>query len=439
MIDTFDFTISFQRKLLHLLFIDVELLGKYQTVIQPHFFENNYHKIFCELLIKYYEKYNSLPSLSAIKQEIRGLELKGAAITKKDLRIQLKKVFKEKITDILFIKDKVLTFAKNQAMKEFILSSADLVINGRFDKVYAELEKATAVGSSLENLGMEYFNAKEIEKRIVDRQEGLRKDAVRTGIEGLDDALMGGLCPEETGIVIAPSGRGKSILLGHLGKAAIKFKKNVFIYTLELSERKYGNRMDSAIVGVRYHKLNEYPVRVRKRLKRLHEQTQKHLFIKYFPYGETTVKDIKAHIRMVESSKGVSPDMLVIDYGDLLKSFSGRNFNDSYYEAGNVFSEICSLGIELKIPTWTASQCNRAALSKEIITMNDIAESFKKVHRADVILGLCQTEEEQVDDKARLFLAKVRDTEDRKLVPIIFNKAKMHVSYDFERAEVMER
>ena len=60
-------------------------------------------------------------------------------------------------------------------------------------------------------------------------------------------------------------------------------------------------------------------------------------------------------------------------------------------------------------PVWTATQAARRALSKELVTIADIAESYEKSNVADVIIALCQTREEKEADMLRLFAAKIRD------------------------------
>jgi hypothetical protein len=65
---------------------------------------------------------------------------------------------------------------------------------------------------------------------------------------------------------------------------------------------------------------------------------------------------------------------------------------------------------------WSASQAGRSSLSKEIITMADIAEDIGKANIADVIIALCQTREEETADQCRLFLAKVRDGDSKAMV-----------------------
>ena len=54
----------------------------------------------------------------------------------------------------------------------------------------------------------------------------------------------------ELGVVIAPTGAGKSMVLVHLGTQALKEGKTVVHYTLELSDTVVGSRYDSCMTGI---------------------------------------------------------------------------------------------------------------------------------------------------------------------------------------------
>ena len=64
------------------------------------------------------------------------------------------------------------------------------------------------------------------------------------------EVLDGGLANGELGVVMAPTGGGKSFFLVNLGFGALAAGKNVIHYTFELSETHVGNRYDSRITGI---------------------------------------------------------------------------------------------------------------------------------------------------------------------------------------------
>ena len=50
----------------------------------------------------------------------------------------------------------------------------------------------------------------------------------------------------------------------------------------------------------------------------------------------------------------------------------------SYFEAGGIYEDLRGLAGEFQIPTWTCSQSQRSAANEEIITGDQVAESYKK-------------------------------------------------------------
>ena len=64
------------------------------------------------------------------------------------------------------------------------------------------------------------------------------------------EVLDGGLANGELGVVMAPTGGGKSFFLVNLGYGALAAGKNVIHYSFELSETHVGNRYDSRITGI---------------------------------------------------------------------------------------------------------------------------------------------------------------------------------------------
>ena len=57
----------------------------------------------------------------------------------------------------------------------------------------------------------------------------------------------------------------------------------------------------------------------------------------------------------------------------------------------------------------SATQANRASLAKMKITEANTAESFGKIEVSDVVLAICQTDEERKLKRARLSVLKNRD------------------------------
>ena len=69
-----------------------------------------------------------------------------------------------------------------------------------------------------------------------------------------------------------------------------------------------------------------------------------------------------------------------------------------------------SLAYKYNCPVWSATQTNRGALKKAIVTLADVAEDFEKVRIADNVFTLSATETVEGESPKMLFhAAKVRE------------------------------
>lgn len=111
-----------------------------------------------------------------------------------------------------------------------------------FDEISKTINDALKLGSD-NNFGYDYLT--DFEERFKPKH----RMPVTTGWSEMDNITGGGLGKSELGVVIAPTGAGKSMVLVHLGVEALKAGKNVIHYTLELQDTVVANRYDSCLTS----------------------------------------------------------------------------------------------------------------------------------------------------------------------------------------------
>jgi len=116
-------------------------------------------------------------------------------------------------------------------------------------------------------------------------------------------------------LIFGNPGGGKSWCLTAIGTAAIKLGYNVLHYTLELSESYVGKRYDATFSGIPIDRLELD----RGTLEKTISDLPGNLIIKEYPMKKASVSTIEAHIQKC-TDLGVKPDLIIIDYLDLLKS-----------------------------------------------------------------------------------------------------------------------
>jgi len=384
---------SFQAKVVSALLSDIKFLDTLTDIIAPDFFESDANKWIVEEIIEYHKNYKKVATLDYFKVQVMQIDNKILQTTVVD---QLKHVYTNVGTvDTDYIKDEFKDFCINQNLKGVILKSVDLLKAGSYEKIKDMVDSAMKVGVSLE-LGHDYLVDWE------ERQNDVDRVIVATGWDCINDLMDGGLGAGELGVVVAPSGVGKTWLLTHIGANAVKQGLNVVHYSMELSEHYVGARYDTVFSGIPSSELKEKKEFVKEKISNL----KGHLLIKYFPPKGVTVSKIQQHIEKMTAA-GNKPDVVIVDYADLLLS-SQFGSDSTYQEQGGVYIELRGMGGELEIPIWTASQTNRSAIDSDVIEADKIADSYAKVMNADFIMSWSRKAQDKINNTARAHVMKNR-------------------------------
>ena len=149
-------------------------------------------------------------------------------------------------------------------------------------------------------------------------------------------------------------------------------------------------------------------------------QCKGELLIKYYPSRSATVQTIYTHLKTVELL-GHSPDLVLVDYADLLSDTSGTG--EIRHQLGNIYEELRGLSGEFQIPVWTASQSNRSSLEEQVIGAEKISESYSKIMTADFVMSLSRKIEDKVANTGRIHIIKNRFGPDGLTFPTTMNTA----------------
>ena len=384
---------SFQTKVLSVLINDSRLLDTLSDIIHKKFFESEANKWIIQEIKNYYLQYKSRPTLDVFKVEISKLTDDGL---KKSIIDQLKLIYTESDeTDYEYIRNEFTSFCKNQNLKNAIIQSVDLLKTGKYDKIKELVDTAMKVGIESE-IGVDYVT--DFTKRTTEES----RDTVPTGWDCIDDLMDGGLGGGELAVVVSTAGGGKSWCLATIGANAVKAGKTVVHYTLELSEHYVGRRYDTIFTHIPSNELTDRTDEIYSKIKGVKGK----LLMKYFPPKGITSKKIESHIEKMIAN-GYKPDLIIIDYADLLLSHSTSS-DSTYLEQGGVYIDLRGLSGELGIPIWTASQAQRSATTTDVIEADKIADSYAKVMNADFIMSLSRKSNDKLNHTGRFHIMKNR-------------------------------
>ena len=135
------------------------------------------------------------------------------------------------------------------------------------------------------------------------------------------------------------------------------------------------------------------------------------LWVKQFQSDVTTPAEVARFMNKLASVKNFVPDVLIVDYADIMSSPS--KYHEKRHELGAIYRALRNLGVEYKIPVATATQMNRGSLSKleagRLLDESDIAESYDIMRIIDAGVSINSSVEDRHSHRAILYVVKNRD------------------------------
>lgn len=129
--------------------------------------------------------------------------------------------------------------------------------------------------------------------------------------------------------------------------------------------------------------------------------------LKSYPKFAATANDIINDLDILEYSSGFIPDVLIIDYADILKPMN--QYLENRHQLDETWKMLGRIATERNILVLTASQTNRIGAGKKNIKGTDIAEAFSKVAHVDTLIMIQQTSVEKRKGISRYSVGYNRD------------------------------
>jgi replicative DNA helicase len=383
--------VSFQNKVISALLTHKEFLQNINDVLNSNDFPSPANQWIVKEILNYYGKYHTTPSIEVLKVEVKKIDNEVLQVAVKE---QLKEAYKSSTDDLQYVKEEFSNFCKNQQLKKALLGSIDLLKAGDYDSIRILVDNALKAGQD-KNIGHEYD--KDTESRF--RED--HRIVVPTPWTEINDLLQGGLGTGDFGLVFGNPGGGKSWSLVALGAHAVSLGYNVIHYTLELGEAYVGRRYDAFFTKIPVGEIIGHRQKVEEAINKV---TGK-LIIKEYTTGKASIFTIENHIKKC-IDLGFKPDLIIIDYVDLLRS--KKTNKERKEEIDDIYVSTKGLARELNLPIWSVSQVNRAGAKDDVIEGDKSSGSYDKIMISDVCISLSRKKEDKVKGTGRFHIMKNR-------------------------------
>ncbi|NBW58481.1 hypothetical protein EBR43_12055, partial [bacterium] len=339
---TKDYNSDLQKLFLEIMMQDSQTYVRVSSIFNPENFDRSLRST-ATFLKDHIDQYKTLPTYEQI-MATTGVELKPAP--------ELNDGHYE------WFFNEFEGFSKRGELERAILKAADLLEKGEYDPVEKLIKDAVQIGLT-RDMGTDYYS--DPRTRLLKLRDN--SGQLSTGWPTVDKKLYGGFKRGELDIFCAGSGGGKSLFLANLGVNFSFAGLNVIYFTFELSEELVGMRIDSMITGVAskdvFKNLDDVEMKVR-----LTGKKAGGMQIKYLPTGKNC-NDLRAYLKEYQVKTGLKPDIILVDYLDLMMPLSVKvSPSDLFVKDKYVSEELRNLAMETQCVVVTAAQLNRGAVDE---------------------------------------------------------------------------
>lgn len=356
-----------QRLLVEYMISSPDTFALCKSIVKADYFDPDYRKT-VDFIHTYYDKYSATPTPDMILAET-GLSLKKQTVTR---------------DQIAYCSDEIEAFCRRKAIEKAIVKSAGLIGEGEYGEIEQMIRDAISVSLNRQ-IGLTYFDTP------LQRLEKMAEKPQRTPTKwtDFDDLLGGGLARTEMLLFSANSGGGKSITLANLALNFLtqpkypgcKDKMDVLYISLELSEEMIAQRFDTMFTGIPSVIWQQNYKDIADAIEMLSPHMGR-LTIKRMPVG-TNASAIRAYLKEFELKNGYVPDMLVVDYLDIMGANEHVSADNVFEKDKRAAEQLRDIGFDYNMFIATASQQNRSAIDAQELNHSHIAGGISKVNTVD--------------------------------------------------------
>jgi replicative DNA helicase len=408
---------NYQLSLLKLIIEDRKFSETIIEVIEPDYFDNSGMKFIVQNIKEYFETFGkTVPQYNAIEEQIKAESISD---TNRKSNLDMLSNIKNHIIEpgsVPGTKDKAIKFCKQQVVKKAIKKIEEITKRGDFEQ-YNTIEKI--IQDALQ-VGVMDHEIEDVFDNVLMALQADNRRPIPTGIKGIDGLLDGGLGRGELGVVLAPTGTGKTTLLTKFSNEAYNDGYNVVQIFFEDNINNIKRKHFTIWTGVSPKDQPLQADKIEEIVSEKRKQSKGELRLLKLPSDSVTISEIKSKLRKLQAD-GFRIDLVTLDYVDCITP-EKTNYNEEWKGDGAIMRQLESMTSEFDVAIWTATQGNRESIKSEVVTTDQMGGSIKKAQIGHVVLSIGKTIEQKEQNLATLTLLKSRIGKDG----VIFNNCKFN-------------
>ena len=344
-------------------------------------------------------KYESTPNFETLDQIVKS-EISQELVAKIVVDT-IKQIKNAPLEGTLFVQEKALKFCKQQELQKAMDKAQKIINEGDFesyDKVEGLVREALQVGERETGITDIFANLDTV------LEEDFRHP-IPIGIPGIDKLLKGGLAKGEIGVILAPTGVGKTTILTKIANTAFNLGYNVLQVFFEDNPKIVQRKHFTLWTGIAPDDLVIHKEEVMSKINEVHETMKNELILKKLSSDSMTMNQIKNQVRKIIAD-GTRIDLILLDYIDCVLPESTSK--DEWKAEGSVMRGFESMCHELNLVGWTATQGNRSSISSDVVTTDQMGGSIKKAQVGHVIITIAKSLQQKEMNLATIAITKSR-------------------------------
>ena len=402
---------TFQNQLINNIIVYKDFSNSIIEVIDPHYFDNQYFRIICQMIKEFYSKYEHTPTFDTLEQLTKS-EI-SSPMAQKSILDTLDQVRTVSDDGSAYVQEKALKFCKQQELQKVMTKAQSIIDKGDFesyDKLEEMVRGALQVGEVDKGTTDVFFNLDEV-------LDDDYRHPIPIGVPGIDNLLKGGLAKGEIGVILAPTGVGKSTFTTKIANHAFNLGYNVLQIFFEDNPKIIQRKHFTLWSGIHPDDLSENREEVVEKVKQIQTSRKNKLIMKKLASDTVSMNQIKNQVRKM-MAEGIKVDMIILDYIDCV--VPDKVLSDEWKSEGSVMRGFEAMCHELDIAGWTATQGNRNSISSEVVTTDQMGGSIKKAQVGHVIITVAKSLQQKEMNLATIAITKSRIGKDG----IIFENCK---------------